>query len=300
VSLNHYNFVEINTTVAFLMRPKQHSYVVRRVPQSTTHCQFPLSFHSCVAGIIELPRSLLPSNIAGSSVPAFVSVQAFPRIEYGTRVDVEPLTTEDWELLEIHSEAMEHGELLNQVSVVYPDQVLRFRVGSNGDQVNIVVKGVQTASSALSESSIWPSIPSHKTSDEITTTTCCVLLVQDTEVVVAPKPRPSKRVSSWTPSLRLLPSDADWGETLDIFKRISALDGEELSVEPCSVLVNADNWQYDNEWSRVKPEKTKNLERLVRVYTSPAVPLGCAGTLCCLASSLEITSCPTLISMTKS
>lgn len=208
-----------------------------------------------------------------STFPDSVSVRAFSRIEYGTRVDVEPLSTEDWELLEIHSEAMERGELLNQVSVVYEGQELTLLVGNHGDQIRVVVKEVLTSSST-SESSIWPDIVSSGTSTSWPTPNC-VLLVQNTEVVIAPKPRPTKKAPSWTSPLRLIPCDADWGATLDIFKTIFEI--EELVAKPFSVLVNDADWLHNSEWARLKPTNSRTLERLVKVVTSPVVPDGHAG-----------------------
>ncbi|KAG7369145.1 cell division cycle protein 48 [Nitzschia inconspicua] len=221
-------------------------------------------------GTIEIPRSLLPRNAMGSTIPNFVSVQAFSRIEYGTRVDMEPVSMEDWELLEIHSEAMESGELLNQISVVYPKQTLTFRVGRHGDKVNVIVRDVQTVSPG-SELSIWPDVVSPNATMN-TQRPNCVLLAQNTEVIISPKTRPAKKAASWTPPLRLIPSDDEWGTALSIFKRISEF--EEMVVGPFSVLVSAEDWPFESEWARIKNAKTKSSEKVVRVICSTAVPLG--------------------------
>jgi hypothetical protein len=225
-----------------------------------------------------MPRSLLRSEMTMTNTPSFVTVQALPRVEYGVRVEVEPLTTEDWELLEVHCEDMERGDLLSQVSVVYPKQILSFCVGDHNDKVKVLVKDVQSASSS-SDSSIWPDVvkPEGCTSscDELSSTPSCVLLVQNTQVVVLPKPKSGKKMPSWTPPLRLIPSDVEWGDALSVLLGISNV--ETFSVEPCSVLVNAEQWPHKSEWSRVKSAKTQSPERRVRVVTSAAIPLDHAG-----------------------
>jgi hypothetical protein len=232
-----------------------------------------------VTGTIEIPRSLLPCQMTTNDMPTFVSLRALSRVEYGARVEMEPLTTKDWELLEVYSEDMERGELLSQVSVVYPNQKLSFSVGNNGDKVKILVKDVQTVSS-LSDDSIWPDVVTSDgctfDSDELTSSTpSCVLLVQNTKVVVVPKPKLVQKIPSWTPPLRLLPSDVEWGDALDILLGISNV--ETFSVEPCTVLVNGEQWPHKSEWSRVKSAKTKGSERRVRVATFAAIPLNHAG-----------------------
>jgi hypothetical protein len=58
-----------------------------------------------------MPESLLSRSLVDNknSFPEYVFVEALRCLEHGSRVLVEPLTTKDWELLEIHSEAMEEG-----------------------------------------------------------------------------------------------------------------------------------------------------------------------------------------------
>jgi hypothetical protein len=122
------------------------------------------------------------------NLPSVVTVQAHSEIPVCTKLLVEPVSVEDWELLEVHSQELELGGLLQQVSVVFANQRLSLQL--ERDSVEVVVKETFT----MEESSIWP-----------TTRECeappCVLLVQDTEVIVEPKPRPpSERWS--TPPLR--------------------------------------------------------------------------------------------------
>jgi hypothetical protein len=227
--------------------------------------------------VIELSKSLLSE--VPFPLPQYVSASALSTIEYATRVLVEPMTVEYWELLEIHAECMENRSLLQQVSVVYPNQILHLNIGKFDDRIRLIVKEVTSESTSSSSSSsssspsqpstsVWPKLE-ESTSTASTRSLPCVLLVQDTEVVVSPKPRPAKKSIPWSSPLRLIPSDADWGdETLEILSTIS--NQEALAVEPgCIIVHNA-----DHEWARVKPDKSnfKNQpERLIRVLSSEKV-----------------------------
>jgi len=229
---------------------------------------------------IELPRSML-SRIS-HNVPDFVSVYVLSSVGYATQVLVEPATVEDWELLEIYGDFMEGGGLLSQVSMVYPNQSLTVRVGGGMDRVQIRVTEVTSASSlSLGNDvpSIWPDISSASSSSssrsgevgEDNTNLLCVLLVQDTEVIVAPKTRPIKKTIPWLSPLRLIPSDTDWGAS---FEKLSKLtEREDFHVEPGCVLVHSDQWPSDSKWAQIKTnDPTSNQMRVVRVTTSPRIP----------------------------
>ena len=236
---------------------------------------------------IELPRSML-SGIA-NDVPEFVSVHALSSVEYGTRVLVEPSTVEDWELLEIYGDFMECGGLLSQVSVIYSNQSLTVRVGGGMDRVQIRVMEVTTSASPPSPGNELPSIWPHISSDSSISSNCpddgedsskldCVLLIQNTEVIVAPKTRPIKKPIPWSSPLRLIPSDTDWDAS---FEKLSNLtERENFHVEPGYVLVHSDQWPFDREWAQIKTnDSTSNQMRVVRVTTSRGIPRNNAGTL---------------------
>jgi hypothetical protein len=214
-------------------------------------------------------------------------VRALNTIEYGTRIFMEPVTTEDWELLEIHGEAMEKGELLGQVSVVYLNQILNLRIGDGDDRVRVVVSEITGASSSVcssATSSVWPTNPIESlnlqpNSDSLSSSLLeCALLVRNTEVVISPKPRPAKRNIPWSCPLRLIPSDLDWGEALRSLSKMTKC--EPFIVDHGSILVHSDQWKHESCWARIRPERSssKNLhERLVKVMTSPRVPRHHAG-----------------------
>ena len=248
-----------------------------------------LTFSSSSSGSIEIPLSLLPCSLRGnqSHFSEFATVEALDRVDYGSRVLVDPLTTEDWELLEIHSQAMEYGGLLNQISVVYLNQMLELSIGTGNDVVRMAVKETESGSFASMESSVWPEmvtpalLSSGEDDGKSSQTPPCVLMMQDTEVVIAPKPRAQKKTASWSSPLRLLPSDEDWGE---VSKDLSDIvDVRSFSVAPSCVLVNTDQWPYKNVWARIRSSKSsgKNAsERVVRVVAVSDVPMNQAGTSC--------------------
>ena len=207
---------------------------------------------------------------------------------------VDPLTTEDWELLEIDSEAMEEGGLLNQISVVYLNQILELSIGKSNDLVRMKVKEIEAGSLTTTKSSIWPEVvtaallSSGEDDKTMSTKPPCVLMMQDTEVVITPKQRTSKKTMSWSSPLRLIPSDEDWGVAVQVLSEIA--DVKSFSAAPSCVLVNADHWPYKTMWARIKADKSngKNvLERVVRVVTSSSVPMDHSGTSLWLSSTYD-------------
>jgi hypothetical protein len=221
---------------------------------------------SVIDDIIEIPRSIV-SGLVGipHNLPEFVSVHALSCVEHGTRVLVEPVTVEDWELLEIYSDFVEQGGLLSQVSVIYQDQNLTLRVGDGIDRVKVKVTeatGSSLGTTCAKEDSIRP--------------LSCVLLIQDTEVIVSPKARSTKKVLPWSSPLRLIASDIDWGTSCATLSRLTNM--EAIYVEPGCVLVHCDQWPFESRWARIKPENpTLNQMRVVRVTTSSKMPPNDAG-----------------------
>ena len=215
--------------------------------------------------VIELPRSMvlglegIPHNL-----PEFVSVHALSCVKHGTRVLVEPATVEDWELLEIYSDFVERGGLLSQVSVIYQKQNLTLRV--NGiDRVQVQVTEA-TGSSLVTNCA----------KEDSTRPLSCVLLIQDTEVIVSPKVRPKKKVIPWSSPLRLIPSDVDWGTSCATLSRLTNV--EAIYVEPGCVFVHCDQWPFEIQWAQIKLENTTlNQMRVVRVMTSSKIPPNDAG-----------------------
>jgi Peroxisome biogenesis factor 1, N-terminal len=215
-------------------------------------------------------------------------------IQYGTKVLMEPVTTDDWELLEIHGKMMEHGGLLNQLTVVYHYQHLSIRVGN--DTVNMIVKKISSFNDdeqAISRS-VWPSRKTNEvdidSQPRLSSTTSvkpdCAILVQDTEVIIAPKPRLRKQQSSsWLSPLQLIPSDQDWGDTLEILCRYSGTDP--FRVDHGCIIISDEIWTFDSDWAMMRkagPDTVKQItvpcvaSTLVRVVRSSTIPSRNAGT----------------------
>lgn len=129
-----------------------------------------------------------------------------PYIHNLEKVTVYPVTTKDWELMELYSEFLESGAFLDQVSVVYPDQLLNLDVGSS----NYVTLRVESSFEG------------------------CGRLVADTEVVVVPKPR--KRPPTPSMPLRLVGTSDDWSEAM---RQLAAqMNIALLEVSPGCVLIH--------------------------------------------------------------
>lgn len=151
--------------------------------------------------------------MAAGTVPegvTHVNVSTAVSLPDAVTVEVEPLTTSDWESLEVYAEVLEEGGFLQQVSVVYPQQILLLRV-ANSEMVRVRV---------------------HADSP-------CRLLA-DTEVHVRPKPRKTRQKQSIL--LRVVPSWEDYSPAMQKLALESDADDEcknQIHVAPCTVLVHA-------------------------------------------------------------
>lgn len=147
---------------------------------------------------IEVAAGTVPENIT------HVTVSVAPNLSDAVSVEVEPLTTSDWESLEVHAQVLEDGGLLQQVSVVYPQQVLLLKV----------------AGSEMAQVRVHTEAP-------------CRLLA-NTEVHVRPKPR--KRIQSLL--LSVMPSWDDYSAAMQRLARESDEEYKQIRVPPCTALVH--------------------------------------------------------------
>lgn len=231
--------------------------------------------------VIEVPRSLL-SVTTCDDIPKIVSVHVLSRIEYGVQVLVEPLSFKDWELLEVYCASVKEGGLLSQVSVVYLNQNLTVRI-NEFDRVKIRVKEITAEVSLNAEDKTHPFWPDFSSDDNdsskylklMNTYRKCLLLIQDTEIIVEPKTRPKTIYTSWLDPFRLIPSDAEWGASLQILSTLTKRSS--LHVEPGCVVVETEDWPFDVEWAHIRPEYS-NETRVIRVVTSSQIPKKNAGT----------------------
>lgn len=119
------------------------------------------------------------------------------------QITFEPLSTADWEMIEMEAAALEDGGLLNQITIVYPGQILPLRLIPPNKSHSL--GGIETAAwvkvvddscdgedfdssdsdESDSDSSYSFNNPTHKTKSSEP----CLRLMAETEVVVIPKPR---------------------------------------------------------------------------------------------------------------
>lgn len=156
--------------------------------------------------VIELPLDLHPSlatefNIAVE--PIRVSVRPLPDVPIAEQVTFEPLTTSDWELIEMEASVLEDGGLLNQITIVYPGQVFPLRLVSPGESysgglksaawIKVVAEDGFASSLVQNDSDETDSMFARDT-DSSQSELCdvhynCLRLMAETEVSVIPKPR---------------------------------------------------------------------------------------------------------------
>jgi hypothetical protein len=159
----------------------------------------------CLTLLSQIPECI---EVAAGTVPdkvTRVTVSLVKNLLDAAAVEVEPLTTCDWESLEVYAQVLEDGGLLQQVSVVYPQQILTLKV-ADSEVVRVRV---------------------HADSP-------CRLMA-DTEVHIRPKPR--KRVESVL--LCVFPS---WDDYSPAMQRLAVEEYDanykQIRVSPCTVLVH--------------------------------------------------------------
>merc|ERR1711971_716065 len=109
-------------------------------------------------------------------------------------VEIEPFSTSEWELMEIYADELEGGALLNQVSIVYPGQIIQLHIGNSVIKVRVKEQGFGLNN--------------------------YMRLVADTEVIVTPKPRKfesdenSEVIYKCSDPLALLPNCEDFSPAM--------------------------------------------------------------------------------------
>lgn len=105
-----------------------------------------------------------------------------PPLPTATKIDVTPLSADDWEILSLHAEEVELN-MLGQVRAATTHQVLTVHVGRGGNTVVRFRVDSTTPSTASAD-------PVERDTDEADTTAAiAVRLSTDTEVVIAPRLR---------------------------------------------------------------------------------------------------------------
>lgn len=169
--------------------------------------------------ILDLPACMIPKGVMENSR---VSVAVVASIQDAATVNVEPLTCDDWELLETAAEFLEDGALLQQVSVLYSNQILPLWVGRKD------VAWIRVLPDSFGQrTSVWPSGDNEP--DD------CCRLVRDTRVVVAPKTRRKNGPLS-SPLLRVFPTRQDYSVATN--KLAEWLGKMQVSLTPGTVVLN--------------------------------------------------------------
>lgn len=154
---------------------------------------------------IELPvqfahDTINSNNNQGENKECILHASVIPTIPVATQLLVEPNTPDDWYALNAHADWLEDGGWLQQVSVVYSDQVLSLKLSSSSSPnttatVKIVASNFQPT---------WPDDPP------------CARLTNDTQLVVmAPEKTNDQSTINERPitKLTLVPTNWDLSKT---------------------------------------------------------------------------------------
>lgn len=234
--------------------------------------------------VLEAPQ-FIQSTIHVSE--QYVFVEALASVNDAMWVELEPETTQDWELLEIFAETLEAGSLLGQISIVYPGQRFSLRLGNDGAKVAVKSFGVGSMKEEVPRS-----LPS------------CLRLVSDTEVIIIPKPRGEIVCKEYAPSqpFRVIPNESDFSSDMKKLKRLRQVVDVFDDFIPCppfftawihpDTLVDVQGWnQVHDENEHGTPsvfvelrrkdrqslviEEEKEGSTVVQLAPSNIVPMGC-------------------------
>jgi Peroxisome biogenesis factor 1, N-terminal len=150
-----------------------------------------------------------------------------------------PLTTQDWEFMELYAHCFEDGAMLRQWTVLFPNQILSLYPG-----------GADTSSTRPYQSlkvSLCVIVDPVSTNVQR-----CFRWVSDTEVIVVPKPRNTSASSTTitSPPCRLLGTQDDW--SAGMMNLASVMDISVLSVAPATMKVHP--LTLEPFWEKSSPE----------------------------------------------
>lgn len=134
-----------------------------------------------------------------------VNVSALPEVKNAIDLHVEPLSVDDWVLLQANADWLEEGGLLQQVSLVYPDQILTLCAGGR-DVVRVRVASTNFGP----KQSLWPGDDDDM---GVSSTPKCLRLVADTQVIVAPKTKAGEQTRD-TAKLTIVPAINDYSKAI--------------------------------------------------------------------------------------
>ncbi|KAL7482742.1 hypothetical protein ACHAW6_008403, partial [Cyclotella cf. meneghiniana] len=231
-----------------------------------------------VDGMIEIPLDLHPSFeqiFNSSSEPVEVFVRSLPYVPIAKQVTFEPVSTSDWEMIEMEASILEDGGLLNQITIVYSGQILPLRLippekdrsrgrietaawvkvakDGLGGQPQKVDKMIDCSSNTESDTESSSSSCDEDFPRE--SSIQCVRLMAETEVVIIPKPR----VKEEEPKLRIKPIHKD-----------------PLNSPSYPLRVQLTSWDFTNA-DRELMESQLPSPRIAHVYLHPLTILDIPG-----------------------
>ena len=142
-------------------------------------------------------------------------MRVLPSVEYATRVFVDPLNPEDWDLLQVHADLLEGGGLLKSVSLVYKHQRLTLRIPvyrnrrRMHDLISLVVKDISCT--VDHNISLWPSLGPSSEHGRIVNEPMYGLVRNDTEIILTPVTPTNVNTRDWSKRMQLIPAMQDIG-----------------------------------------------------------------------------------------
>lgn len=197
-----------------------------------------------------------------------VNVEPLYSVPNATTIHLEPLSTQDWELIEVFADKLEAGLLLSQISIVYPNQIVPLFVGSDIAYLRVLETSSFTSKDEEDDNK---RLVDHK----------CLRLIAESEVIISPKPRKSKNkeiinsAKSYTPStpLRVQPTEEDYSVDMkrlfDHFNNHDNHASSSMTMIPCPPLFHV--WvnpitlsQRLNGWNEFGSTEKKSAFALVK------------------------------------
>jgi Peroxisome biogenesis factor 1, N-terminal len=151
-----------------------------------------------------------------------VSVQVLTNVIDAKDLLIEPLSNDDWELVESHALWLEGGGLLQQICIVFPDQIIGLYMEGWRDvaYVKVLRSNFCYKSGMLDTVDVWPGENQFDT-NEYPSQHNCLRLVANTKVVVIPKER-NLITTNFSPWLRIIPSLEEYKNDVYL-QRLSSL-----------------------------------------------------------------------------
>jgi len=109
------------------------------VPTKTTCSTYFISYNGgpCEEeNVIEIPDFMTPNKYMITD--GIIRVEPLFEIQNAGLIEIKPLKSDYWELIEIFAEKLENDILLSQISVVYPDQIITLVLGNDTVKVQVL------------------------------------------------------------------------------------------------------------------------------------------------------------------